>query len=320
MCGPGRGRACPPRMPARAPASDRSCRCAVAVSPARYRGHAPAPVAPPRTSAIGTRYASLPISSSKPAQHAVPERAAGPKAVGDAPKEDADRDQRKRDHVDLVRLEVADPAQRRTARDERACRPRGRRLPAAIRGRLAFRCRPAGQHRTYRPWRAGFRVLFAVRAAAILQRCYFDRLRPTPCLRDWCDDSDRGRAGGRRGSRIGGDKALVRLAGRPLIDYPLAAAREAGLDGVVVAKRTHPPPPSRRPGPARARRAHAPAAGDLTALEQHSTVIALPCDMPFVDCPISSWRWPRSTLTSPSLRRASPSPPSTAPPRCLSCD
>ena len=30
-------------------------------------------------------------------------------------------------------------------------------------------------------------------------------------------------AGG-RGSRIGGDKALVQLGGRPLIAYPLAAA------------------------------------------------------------------------------------------------
>ena len=39
------------------------------------------------------------------------------------------------------------------------------------------------------------------------------------------------------GRRIGGDKALVSLAGRPLISYGLAALREAlGSDPVVVAK------------------------------------------------------------------------------------
>ena len=49
-------------------------------------------------------------------------------------------------------------------------------------------------------------------------------------------------AGG-RGSRIGGDKALVQLGGRPLISYPLAAAKAAGLDAVVVAKRNTKLPP-----------------------------------------------------------------------------
>ena len=42
-------------------------------------------------------------------------------------------------------------------------------------------------------------------------------------------------AGG-TGSRIGGEKASVQLCGRPLIAYPIAAMREAGLDAVVVAK------------------------------------------------------------------------------------
>ena len=51
-------------------------------------------------------------------------------------------------------------------------------------------------------------------------------------------------AGG-RGSRIGGHKALVPLCGRPLITYPLAAARAAGLSAVVVAKRDTQLPPSR---------------------------------------------------------------------------
>lgn len=42
-------------------------------------------------------------------------------------------------------------------------------------------------------------------------------------------------AGG-RGRRIGGAKATVRLCGRALIDYPIAAAQAAGLTVLVVAK------------------------------------------------------------------------------------
>src|ERR1700722_10994963 len=49
-------------------------------------------------------------------------------------------------------------------------------------------------------------------------------------------------AGG-KGSRMGGDKALVELAGRPLISYALQAAHDAGLPTVIVAKRTTRLPP-----------------------------------------------------------------------------
>lgn len=42
-------------------------------------------------------------------------------------------------------------------------------------------------------------------------------------------------AGG-RGSRLGGAKATVELAGRPLISYPLAALAAAGIEAFVVAK------------------------------------------------------------------------------------
>ena len=42
-------------------------------------------------------------------------------------------------------------------------------------------------------------------------------------------------AGG-RGSRLGGRKAAVELGGRPLIAYPLAALREAGLEAIVCVK------------------------------------------------------------------------------------
>jgi len=59
-------------------------------------------------------------------------------------------------------------------------------------------------------------------------------------------------AGG-AGRRIGGDKATVELAGRPLLLYPLAAVRAVLRDVAVVAKRVtalpplvrgHPPPTS----------------------------------------------------------------------------
>ncbi len=42
-------------------------------------------------------------------------------------------------------------------------------------------------------------------------------------------------AGG-RGSRLGGEKAMVQLAGRPLISYPLAAMRAVVGEAVVLAK------------------------------------------------------------------------------------
>jgi molybdopterin-guanine dinucleotide biosynthesis protein A len=49
-------------------------------------------------------------------------------------------------------------------------------------------------------------------------------------------------AGG-KGSPIGGSKAMVELAGRALICYPLSAVQEAGLEPVVVAKRDTELPP-----------------------------------------------------------------------------
>jgi molybdopterin-guanine dinucleotide biosynthesis protein A len=89
-------------------------------------------------------------------------------------------------------------------------------------------------------------------------------------------------AGG-RGSRIGGDKAIVELAGRPLIEYPLAAAYAAGLEAVVVAKRDTRLPPLDVPVLIEPDEPTHPLAGVITALEHFEAVIAIPCDMPFLD-------------------------------------
>ncbi len=89
-------------------------------------------------------------------------------------------------------------------------------------------------------------------------------------------------AGG-RGSRIGGDKALVRLAGRHLIEYPLAAARAAHLDALVVAKHSTRLPPLDVPVLLEPDEPTHPLLGVITALEQHPMIVAVPCDMPLLD-------------------------------------
>ena len=88
-------------------------------------------------------------------------------------------------------------------------------------------------------------------------------------------------AGG-RGSRIGGDKALVQLAGRPLISYPLAAARAAGLDTVVVAKSHTRLPPLDVPVILEPDAPVHPLLGVITALTKLPTIVAIPCDMPLL--------------------------------------
>ena len=85
-------------------------------------------------------------------------------------------------------------------------------------------------------------------------------------------------AGG-RGTRLGGAKAMVELDGAPLIERPLAAARAAGLEAFVVAKRGtalpdvptwyEPDEPTH------------PLLGLITALE-HGPVIAVACDQPWL--------------------------------------
>jgi molybdopterin-guanine dinucleotide biosynthesis protein A len=88
-------------------------------------------------------------------------------------------------------------------------------------------------------------------------------------------------AGG-RGRRMGAPKPLAQLAGAPLIERPLAAARAAGLDAVVVAKAGTPLPPGLRVWHEPDEPFH-PLLGIVTALEYAGgPVVAIACDQPFV--------------------------------------
>jgi molybdopterin-guanine dinucleotide biosynthesis protein A len=97
-------------------------------------------------------------------------------------------------------------------------------------------------------------------------------------------------AGG-RATRMGRPKALVELAGRPLIGYPLEAIVAAGLEPLVVAK-----PDSKLPAldcriVREAPEPVHPVAGLVAALEAAGSrpVVALACDMPFVAPELVAW-------------------------------
>jgi molybdenum cofactor guanylyltransferase len=102
-------------------------------------------------------------------------------------------------------------------------------------------------------------------------------------------------AGG-RGERIGGAKPTRELAGRPLIDYPLAAARAAGLKAIVVAKRDTELPSGLTESllvePDEPRH---PLCGALAALEHaaqvspEAAVVLVGCDMPFLTGMLLGW-------------------------------
>lgn len=97
-------------------------------------------------------------------------------------------------------------------------------------------------------------------------------------------------AGG-RSTRMGRPKPLVELAGRPLIDYPVAAARSVELEPWVIAK-----PDSRLP-PLDCRlveeppRPFHPLCGIVTALRAAAPkpVLAIGADMPFVEDKLMAW-------------------------------
>ena len=89
-------------------------------------------------------------------------------------------------------------------------------------------------------------------------------------------------AGG-RSRRMGSAKAAVLLGGRPLVAWPLAAAAEAGLEGVVVAKAASELPDVGVPVWCEPAAPWHPLAGLVCALERAGApVVALACDMPFV--------------------------------------
>ena len=97
-------------------------------------------------------------------------------------------------------------------------------------------------------------------------------------------------AGG-RGSRIGGPKALVELAGRPLISYPLAAVETAGLEPLVVAK-----PSSELPALGcrvirEPEEPQHPLCGIVAALRHAGArpLVAVACDMPFAGAGLLAW-------------------------------
>jgi molybdopterin-guanine dinucleotide biosynthesis protein A len=90
-------------------------------------------------------------------------------------------------------------------------------------------------------------------------------------------------AGG-RGRRLGGAKPAAELGGRPLVAWPLAAARAAGLEAVVVAKAGTPLPGLDVPVWIEPDEPSHPLTGLVFALERAAgrAVIAVACDMPHV--------------------------------------
>jgi molybdopterin-guanine dinucleotide biosynthesis protein A len=97
-------------------------------------------------------------------------------------------------------------------------------------------------------------------------------------------------AGG-AGTRLGGAKARTKLGGRPLIEYPIAAAEAAGLEPVVVAKPDSQLPPLaveiiREPD-----RPRHPLCGIVAALRRAAELpaVVVGCDMPFVSPALLSW-------------------------------
>jgi molybdopterin-guanine dinucleotide biosynthesis protein A len=90
-------------------------------------------------------------------------------------------------------------------------------------------------------------------------------------------------AGG-AGSRLGGAKPLLEVAGRPLILHALAAVDAAGLEPLVVAKRDTPLPPLECELVIEADEPRHPLCGIVAALRAAGgrPIVALACDMPLV--------------------------------------
>jgi molybdopterin-guanine dinucleotide biosynthesis protein A len=92
-------------------------------------------------------------------------------------------------------------------------------------------------------------------------------------------------------SRLGRPKATVPLGGRPLIEHPLAALRDAGLEPVVVAKADTPLPAiDVTVWHEEAEPVH-PLLGVVTALERAEgrAVLVCGCDLPFITARLAEW-------------------------------
>jgi len=97
-------------------------------------------------------------------------------------------------------------------------------------------------------------------------------------------------AGG-RSTRMGRPKPAVPLAGRPLIDYPIEAARSVGLEPWVIAKPDTDLPPldcrivHEPPEPVH------PLCGIVAALDAAAPwpIVAIGADMPFVEDKLIAW-------------------------------
>ncbi len=91
-------------------------------------------------------------------------------------------------------------------------------------------------------------------------------------------------------TRMGTAKASVELCGRPLISYPLGAARDAGLPAVVMAKRASGLPALCAPIVYEPDRPRHPLCGIVAALRHaRAPVLAIGCDMPFVSGELLAW-------------------------------
>jgi molybdopterin-guanine dinucleotide biosynthesis protein A len=97
------------------------------------------------------------------------------------------------------------------------------------------------------------------------------------------------------GRRLGGAKPSVSLAGHPLVGYPLRAAADAGLEAIVVAKRSTVLPPLDVEVLHEAEEPRHPLCGVIAALRfagarpGPQAVLTLACDMPFLTGALLSW-------------------------------
>lgn len=106
-------------------------------------------------------------------------------------------------------------------------------------------------------------------------------------------------AGG-RSSRMGRPKPGVALGGRPLISYPLDAARAAGLEPWIVAKRGSELPPTDCRLLVEPDEPRHPLLGVVTALRAAAPapVVAVAADMPFVTGELLGWLAARDSVAA----------------------